>query len=130
MRDEVEELTRQISEIMDQQKRLFATAKGFEETIATLNAKKQEARTMEAYIDEISQHLTHFEESDAELERMQHEYGKRMNTYQEHIEAKRAKHTEVGRDLDRARRRLGEKLTDEGRIQAEQTVSACISDIL
>ncbi|CAZ80011.1 unnamed protein product [Tuber melanosporum] len=121
MRLEVTELSRQISEIVAQQAQLFATAKGFEETIATLNAKKQEARTMETYIDEISQHLTHFEESDAELERMQHEYGKRMNTYQEHIEAKKAKYVEVDRDLDRVRRRLGEKLTEEGRIQAEQT---------
>ncbi|CUS15180.1 unnamed protein product [Tuber aestivum] len=125
MRVEVTELSRQISEIVAQQTQLFATAKGFEETIATLNAKKQEARTMETYIDEISQHLTHFEESDTELERMQHEYGNRMNTYKEHIEAKKAEHAEVGRDLDRVRRRLGEKLTEEGRIQAEQTVRAC-----
>lgn len=122
MRAEVIELTRQMSQVSQEQKELLATAKGFEETIATLNAKRQEARTMESHIDEVSQHLTHFEESDAELQNMQREYGQRMNTYHDHILAKKERCANATRDLDRARKRLGEKLTEEGRIQAEQTV--------
>ncbi|KAH8150090.1 uncharacterized protein LAJ45_05776 [Morchella importuna] len=119
MRVEVIQLNRMMSENSRQQQELFSKAKGFEEIIATLQAKRQEARTMESSLIERSDHLTHLEESDEDLQRMQHEYGARMKTYQDHITTKEAAHLEASRELERARDRLSIKLKEEGRIQAE-----------
>lgn len=122
MREDVTQLSQMMSENAREQQELFTKAKGFEEIIATLQAKRQEARTMETYIDELSVHLTHLEESDSELQHMQKEYGERMKTYHDHINAKKLAHVQAGKELDRARDRLSAKLKEEGRIQAEHTV--------
>lgn len=122
MRDEVTQLSQMMSENAREQQELFSKAKGFEEIIATLQAKRQEARTMESYIDELSEHLTHLEEPDSELQMMQKEYGERMKTYHDHINAKKQTHIEASRELDKARDRLSAKLKEEGRIQAEHAV--------
>lgn len=111
-----------MSENAQEQQELFTKAKGFEEIIATLQAKRQEARTMESYIEELSAHLTHLEESDAELQEMQEQYGERMKTYHDHINAKKQTHMEATRELDKMRDRLSVKLKEEGRIQAENAV--------
>lgn len=122
MREEVIQLNRMMSENSRQQQELFSKATGFEEIIATLQAKRQEARTMESSLMERSDHLTHLEESDEDLQRMQQEYGARMKTYQDHIATKKEAHFEASRALDRARDRLSIKLKEEGRIQAEHAV--------
>lgn len=122
MRDEVTQLSQMMSENAREQQELFTKAKGFEEIIATLQAKRQEARTMESYIEELSDHLTHLEEPDSELQKMQKEYGERMKTYHDHINAKKETHIEASRELDQVRDRLSTKLKEEGRIQAEHTV--------
>lgn len=122
MRDEVTQLSQMMSKNALEQQELFTKAKGFEEIIATLQAKRQEARTMESYIEELSTHLTHLEESDSELQKMQKEYGERMKTYHDHIRAKKQTHIGVTKKLDEVRDLLSAKLKEEGRIQAEHAV--------
>ncbi|KAL7271910.1 DNA repair protein rad50 [Rhizina undulata] len=119
MREEILRLTQLISENTKQQKELFATAKGFEEALASLNSKRQEYRSKEAYLEEMSCHLTHLEESDEDLQTMLREYGQRMQTFQDYIDAKRSKHAEANRDLESVRIQLSGKLTEVGTMRAE-----------
>lgn len=120
MRAQVEKLTIEMKEVQAEQQRLFATAKGFEGTIATLAMKRNDAKSRANYIKEQSSHMTHLEESDEELERMQAAFRERMDTYHEAIEDRKREHLEAQNTLEEARGRLNVKLTEQGRIQAEQ----------
>lgn len=122
MRVEVTQLSRMMAETAREQQELLGKAKGFGEIISTLQAKRQEARTMESHIEQLSEHLTHLAEPDSELQNMQKEYGERMKTYHDHINVKKQTHIEAGRALDKVRNRLSAKLKEEGRIQAEHAV--------
>jgi DNA repair protein RAD50 len=128
MRAQVDKLSTDMREVAEEQKRLFNTAKGFERTIATLAMKRQEANSRSQFIKDQSQHMTHLEESDEELERMQAAFRERMETYNEAIEDRRRKHREAEANLEAERGRLNAKLTEQGRIEAERTVCAIIHE--
>lgn len=127
MRSKVETLTNEMQSIAEEQKRLFDTAKGFERTIATLTMKRQEAHNRRQYVEDQGEHMTHLEESDEKLEEMQQQFRNQMDTYNEAIAAKKQKHKDAIVKLEAERGRLNVKLTEQGRIQAEQTVRTSVA---
>ena len=121
MREKVERLTLEMNEIAGEQQKLFQTAKGFEQTLAILEMKRQEGATKRSHIEEISQHMQFLEESDEELHNLQQQYSERLAAYVQHIQNKKNLLTKTKSNLEDKRSQLGAKLTEEGRVQAERT---------
>ncbi|KAA8894161.1 AAA domain-containing protein [Sphaerosporella brunnea] len=120
MRVKVGELISELNSIAQEQKSLFDTAKGFEQTLATLKMKKQEALSKKSYLKELSHNMQFLQESDAELHEMHRQYADRVQTYGRHIQTKKAVFDEVKARLEQVRSKLGDKLTEEGRLEAQK----------
>jgi DNA repair protein RAD50 len=120
MRVKVGGLSAEISSISREQKSLFDAAREFEHTLATLKMKRQEAISKKSYLKELSHNMQFLGETDAQLHDMQRQYAERVQTYNDHIQAKKIEYDEVKTRLEQVRSKLGDKLTEEGRIEAEK----------
>lgn len=123
LRPKVEEMIEEIKKTAAQQKELMEGAKGFEETLAIIASKEAEIESRREHIKEMSQHLTHYKESNEELGQMQREYGERMATFARHIEGRKRNHRDVVERLGAARKRQHAKLAEHGQFKAEKDVS-------
>lgn len=119
MRGKVELLSKELATITHQQSELFKTAKGFEETLATLRMKQNEAVKLRQYIEEIGESMTHLRESDEDLLKTQREYSQRLQQYEQHIDERRQRAVQITDQLNQVRMSLNDKLKEHGRIQAE-----------
>jgi len=120
MRVKVGELSVELNSIAREQQNLFKTAKGFEQTLATLEMKRQEAASKRSHLKELSEHMKFLGDSDEELHKLQHEYQDRLTTYVQHIASLKDEYNKTKSKLEQTRSNLGAKLTEEGRIEAEK----------
>lgn len=119
MRGKVELLTAELATITHQQTKLFETAAGFQQTLATLKMKQQEAINKQENIKEIGETMTYLEDSDEELQRTQREYHQRLKQYEQHTEERRRQAADTTDRLTRMRMKLNDKLKEHGRLEAE-----------
>lgn len=120
MRGKVENITKELEETTRQQQELFATAQGFEETLATLKSKQEASTRLRANIQETAAHLNHIKESDDELLQMQSQFQNALQEYSVYVRQSREKFAASTNQLSRLRQQLNGKLSDQGRIEAEK----------
>ncbi|KAI9768871.1 MAG: DNA repair protein rad50 [Geoglossum umbratile] len=120
LRAECQDLARQIAETVAESDKLWKQTKAFEEIIGSLNGKRIEARARQESIEDLRNHITEMEESDEWLLSTLEQYEDRMSVYREHIRSQTKRYEELRSEIEDARRRLGEKQTEEGKYEAEK----------
>lgn len=120
MRGKVENITKELEQATRQQQELFATAQGFEETLATLRSKQEASTRLRANLQEQSNNMNHIKESDDELQQMQSQFQNALKEYDTHVQIQREKYADATNQLARLRHQLNGKLSDQGRIEAEK----------
>lgn len=123
LREQITELDANIKASTKETQDYWKTASEFEATIATLNGKRQQLVTMEENIEDLAKGLEVVEDSDEELESMKRDYEARMRLFEESIQTLDIQQGQYHAELQRARRALESKLTEQGTATAEKKVS-------
>src|SRR5947207_15741341 len=79
LREESEKLGGEITRSLQEATALFDTAKGFEETIATLKTLREKAMTTEEFITDLKSDIKILDDTDEDLDRKQNEFQASMD---------------------------------------------------
>ncbi|KAI9682904.1 MAG: DNA repair protein rad50 [Trizodia sp. TS-e1964] len=120
LREECKDLTEKISHATSEADRLWAQTAAFENIISTLNARRIEKRGKQESINDFRQHMQEMEDSDEWLTSTLAQYEDRMSTYRQHIEVQKGHYTHLKDEINITRNRLGAKMTEEGKRNAEK----------
>lgn len=90
LRGEIDVITKQIDEALQEIDRLFKTAENFEHDVATLKTKRNQAISIRDFIEDLSMDLEILDNTDDDLEQIQAEYKNRMVNLEAELEKKAA----------------------------------------
>ncbi|KAF8416491.1 hypothetical protein EV426DRAFT_418222 [Tirmania nivea] len=119
-RDKITALDAEIKASTKETQEYWKTASEFEAMIAALNGKRQQMVTMKENIEDLAKGLELVEDSDEELENMKRDYDTRMRVFEDSIKTLEAQQGQLHVELQRVRRALEVKLTEQGTATAEK----------
>ncbi len=85
-----------------------------------MNGKRIEAQAKKESIEDLGKYINLMAESNEWLASEYEKYEERMSTLGAHIDAELARHERLDRDVEKSRQRLGSKMTEAGKYEAEQ----------
>ncbi|KAI9806484.1 MAG: DNA repair protein rad50 [Piccolia ochrophora] len=122
LREETTRLKTEIERVTKEADNLWSQASEFENVIATLRAKREKARDKKETVDELSNHIEHLDQSDESIIADLETYEARMANLDKEIAAQATQLYEMRASLDQTRRGLQDKLTEQGKYEAEKSL--------
>ena len=120
MRGECQGLKEEIERTTRETERLWSQAAVFEQIVGTLKGKRIEAQTKQESINDLAKYVTMRKESDEWLASELEKYEERMPLLAAEIDAQLQRHESLKVDMERSRQRLGAKMTELGKYEAEK----------
>ncbi|KAF3932777.1 hypothetical protein ABW19_dt0207092 [Dactylella cylindrospora] len=120
LREEREELSREINKIRSEIDTLWQTAAGFEKDIALLNTKRANAQATAEIIEDLQDGTDLLPDSDETLERRLANFKDEMDGLQSRISRKDDDKTSLKAEQDQMRVRLNRKADQRGNLQARK----------
>ncbi|KAK6338697.1 DNA repair protein rad50 [Orbilia brochopaga] len=120
LREEHEELCREISKSHDELQALRLTSAGFERTLAQLEAKRNEAKHLKELANDTN-NLELLDDPDAVLEERLANFKEEMDKFDDRIDSKEQEKYDMKDEQGKLRTRLSKKADQRGVLQARKT---------
>ncbi|KAK6539287.1 DNA repair protein rad50 [Orbilia ellipsospora] len=120
LREEREELSREIVKIHDEIKKLWDASAGFEQDIALLTAKRGDAQRISELIDDLEDDIELLPDSDDALEDRLANFKDEMGKFDNRIDRKEQEKVDIKTEQGRLRVKLNKKADQRGTLQARK----------
>ena len=120
LRNRNEQLELKISEAQERSEDAWNQAAKFEEIVSKLSGKRILASEKEQSVQSLKRHMREMTDSNEELQQMQDKYEERVALCREEYEAHRKQYHGLSQELDQARRNIGMKQSEVGKLQAQK----------
>jgi DNA repair protein RAD50 len=120
MREECEELGRKMKHAAELADKAWKEAESYSRIMGALEGKRIEARSKQAIITDLADHLKEVPESDEWLSTTLEQFHSRLSEYEEERQAKGEEYQERKQQVEGLRHQLGQKLAEKGKHEQDK----------